>query len=272
MKQLFIQNSHPISLFLAAENMMGEKYPDEDWKVWDAEVIAKEINSFIRPNKLTQENFNKLMAMKSLYTTDAVWEHWNLFLGVVQALNSLPLDKETLNITSHPLPFLYNAVEIMNLTRKQEFSIEIKRFCAGIFLHENVHYCVEPLGFAQIYVAQPMYHCNNCGKDGSALPPFQFVCEDCGGVYNKDKAFNFKPQEISPETTNVEVTISYPITEIKARFDEVKNQLDTTEGEIHLEETEVDIQVGKLILAKEYTGHQFLQLAPEVEAFNQLAA
>ena len=270
MKQVFIKDSHPISLFLAAEKMLSEKYPEQNWKVWESEVIAKEINDFIKPNKLTKENFNKIMAMKTLYTTDAVWEHWNLFLSIMQSLNSLTLNKESLYITDHPLPYLYNAVEIMNMSRKQEFSNEIKRFCAAIFLHENVHYCASPLEFAQIFVSQPTYTCHNCGKEGSALPPFQFVCESCGGAYNleeKDKVFNHKPMEVSPETTNVSIRIEHSIGDLQKRYEELKTQLDTSHEDIQLEETETDIQCGKLLLAYEFTQFQLAKLEEELSTY-----
>lgn len=266
MKQAFIQNSHPITLFLAASKVL-EKY--ENWKYWDAEVIAKEINDFIRPNKLSRENFNKIMAMKTLYTTDAPWENWDLFLYIFQALNGLTVDRETIYLTDHPLPYLYNAVEIINLARKQDFGDQVKRFCAAIFLHENVHYCPEPLDFAQLFVSNPLYTCKNCGKEGSALPPFNFVCEDCGGVYDgekKDKLFNFKPAEITPETMNVEIYLEFPTTDIKKRYDELKEKLLNSE-EVHIEENEVDIQVGKLLQAAEYTGHEFLRLSEEVSKY-----
>ena len=270
MKQAFIKDSHPITLFLAAEKMMSEKHSGENWKVWESEVIAKEINDFIKPNKLTKENFNKIMAMKTLYTTDAVWEHWNLFLSIMQSLNSLTLNKESLYITDHPLPYLYNTVEIMNMSRKQEFSNEIKRFCAAIFLHENVHYCAAPLEFSQIFVSQPTYTCHNCGKEGSALPPFQFVCESCGGAYNleeKDKIFNHKPVEVSPETTNVSIHIEYPIGDIQKRYEELKRQLDTSHEDIQLEETETDIQCGKLLLAYEWVQFQLAKLEDELTTY-----
>lgn len=270
MKQAFIKDSHPITLFLAAEKMMSEKHSGENWKVWESEVIAKEINDFIKPNKLTKENFNKIMAMKTLYTTDAVWEHWNLFLSIMQSLNSLTLNKESLYITDHPLPYLYNTVEIMNMSRKQEFSNEIKRFCAAIFLHENVHYCASPLEFSQIFVSQPTYTCHNCGKEGSALPPFQFVCESCGGAYNleeKDKIFNHKPTEISPETTNVSIRIEYPIGDLQKRYEELKTQLDTSHEDIQLEETETDIQCGKLLLAYEFNQFQLAKLEEELSTY-----
>lgn len=271
MKQVFIKDSHPISLFLAAEKMFKEKHPDENWKVWDSEIIAKEINDFIRPNKLTKENFNKIMAMKTLYTTDAVWEHWNLFLSIMQSLNSLTFNKESLYVTDHPLPYLYNAVEIMNIARKQEFSNEIKRFCAAIFLHENVHYCAAPLEFAQIFVSQPKYTCHNCGKEGSALPPFQFVCESCGGAYNleeKENIFNHKPVEVSPETTNVSIHIEYPIGDLQKRYEELKKQLDTSNENIQLEETETDIQCGKLLLAYEFASFQLAKLEEELSTYS----
>lgn len=262
MKSLFKKDTHPITLYLATDNLLKSKYALEDWRLWESEVIAKEINDYLRPSKLDNQTFNKIMAIKSLYTTDAVWNHWEVFLSVMQALNGVDLNTEIIHITDHPLPYLYNTVEIMNLVRKEDFSEEVKRFCAAMFLSENVFYCPEPLEFAQIYVSQPVYTCKTCGKQGSALPPFQFICEDCSGTYDlseKNKVFNYKPVELSEKTTNVEVSITHPIADIKKRYDELKNTLETS-NEVTLEENEVEIQVGKLLLAIEYVGNQLINL------------
>ncbi len=271
MKQVFTNNSHPISLFLSVAKLLEDKYGSEDWKLWEADTIAKEVNDHIKPYKLNNSNFNKIMAIKTLYTSDTIWDHWDLFLAVVQSLNDLPLNREAIYITENPLPFIYNTIEIMNLIRKQDFSEEVKRFCAAIFLHENVQYCPEPLNFAQIFVSNPRYHCNNCGKQGSALPPFQFVCDDCGGAYNseeKTKLFNFKPLDISPETTNIEINLEFPVTDIRKRFDELKTKLETTNEDISLEENEIDIQCGKLIYALEYCGNELKKLNDELSLYD----
>ncbi len=215
---------------------------------------------------LSREDFNKIMAIKTLYVTDAPWDEWEIFLTIMQTLNGLPINLECIYLTDNPLPYLYNAVEIMNTVRKQDFNEEISRFCAAIFLHENVHYAPEPLQFCQIYISQPKYHCKNCGKIGPALPPFNFVCEDCGKVYDlseKEKSFNFKPVELNKENTNIELTLEYPIEDIRKRYEELKAKYD--EGhEIDIQENEIDIQVGKILLAKEFSDLQLKILSGEL--------
>lgn len=251
---------HAISAFLHVDKLINSKHGDENWLLWDAEVIAKECD--------LKQDFNKVMAMKTLYTTDAPWDNWELFLVIVQALNGLPTNPEILYLTDHPLPYLYNAIDIMNMTREQEFSEEIARFCAAIFLHENVHYAPDQLSFAQIYISQPKYECKKCGKIGSALPPFNFVCEDCGDIYNlekKQKPFNFKPLEISNETTDIQLFVDYDSQEIRKRYEELKNA-----HEVTLQENEVDVQVGKLLLAHDFVKNQNEGLEKELKEENLL--
>lgn len=253
---------HPISLFLSASKFLGEDI--KSWITWDSVVIQKELSLKM---SISKEDFNKIMAIKTLYVTDAPWDEWEVFLTLVQTLNGLPINLDFIYLTDNPLPYLYNAVEIMNLVRKQDFNEEISRFCAAIFLHENVQYVPEPLQFCQIYVSQPKYHCKNCGKIGPALPPFNFVCEDCGKVYDieeKDNHFNFQPTELNKDTTNIELTLEYPIAEIRKRYEESKAKFDRGE-EVIIEETELDVQVGKLLLAKEFTDLQSEILAREIK-------
>jgi predicted nucleic acid-binding Zn ribbon protein len=246
---------HAISAFLHIDKLISSKHGNEDWLLWDAEVITKECD--------LKDDFNKVMAMKTLYTTDAPWDNWELFLVMVQALNGLPTNPEILYLTPNPLPYLYNAVDIMNMTREQKFSEEVSRFCAAIFLHENVHYAPDQLSFAQIYISQPKYECKKCGKIGSALPPFNFVCEDCGEIYNlekKQKPFNFKPLEVSSETTDIKLSIEYPFENVKKRYEELKNA-----PEVRLQENETDVQVGKLLLAHDFVHKQNEELEKELK-------
>lgn len=246
---------HAISAFLHTDKLLTQKHGNEDWLFWDAEVIAKECD--------LKQDFNKVMAMKTLYTTDAPWDNWELFLVMIQALNGLPTNPEILYLTDHPLPYLYNAIDIMNMTREQEFSEEIARFCAAIFLHENVHYAPDQLSFAQIYISQPKYRCKKCGKEGGALPPFNFTCEECAGTYDlekKQKPFNFKPLEISKETTDIELFTEYDSKPVQKRYEELKNA-----SEVHLEENEVDVQVAKLLRAYDYVHKENQQLEKELK-------
>lgn len=249
---------HPISLFHWADSLIKHN----DWLTWEAETVRSTLSDM--GHILSKEDFNKLMAVKTLHITDAPWDNWELFLFINQALNGLEINRESIYITDNPLPYLYNTVEIFNLIREQHFNEEVKRFCAAIFLHENVQYCPEPLNFAQIYVSQPTYICKDCGKKGSAMPPFSFVCEDCGDTYNlekKQKPFNFKPLEMA---TNVTIELTYPIEDIKKRYEEVKDK-----KEIELQETDTDIQVGKLILAKDYVTHQLSLLETELSTLHK---
>jgi DNA-directed RNA polymerase subunit RPC12/RpoP len=257
--------AHPIALFLAALKITEHK--QEEVVTWSSEVFAHEINKKITPTIISNTIFNKIMAVKTLLVTDAIWEHWELFLNMFHSLNGLPLSREVLHLTEYPLPYLYNTVDIMNIIREQPFSEEVSRFCATVFLHENVQYAPEPLDFCQIFISQPKYKCNNCGKEGSALPPFNYVCSSCAKTFDvteKDRIFNFKPIEVSKETTDVSISLTYPISNIRTRYEECLNK------ECTLEENDVDSQVAKLLISHEYVKEQNNELLSEISKYKLL--
>lgn len=251
--------AHPISLFLAAL-----KVTEQDQKeviTWSSEVFAHEINKKIAPTVMSNIVFNKIMAVKTLLVTDAVWEHWELFLNIFHSLNGLPLSREVLHLTDYPLPYLYNTVDIMNILREVAFSEEVSRFCAAVFLHENVQYASEPLDFCQIFISQPKYKCNNCGKEGSALPPFNYTCPSCSKTFDiieKDRLFNFQPLEVNKNTTDVSISLTYPVKEIRERYGECLSK------ECELKENDIDSQVAKLLISTEYLKEQNNKMLSEI--------
>jgi hypothetical protein len=196
------ENTHPVALYLYVNKL----FEGGDWIHFDPESLIMAIDKKIAPHSISRKNINKLLAVKSIVTTDAVFDSWELFLALFQSLNNIPLSLEVMNITETPLPFLFNTVSIMNTIRKQEFGAEVRKFCAAIFLHENVSYTPEPLEFCQAEVAQPKFECKKCGTTGSALPPFTGSCPSCTKTFDleeKQKPFNFKPLEFCIYTRNI---------------------------------------------------------------------
>lgn len=257
--------AHPVALFLAALKVTEQK--QEEVLTWSSEVFAHEINKKITPNIISNVVFNKIMAVKTLLVTDAVWEHWELFLNMFHSLNGLPLSREVLHLTEYPLPYLYNTVDIMNIIKDQAFSEEVSRFCATVFLHENVLYAPGLLDFCQIFISQPKYKCSNCGKEGSALPPFNYVCPSCAKTFDiteKDRIFNFKPLEISKDTTDVTISLTYPVNELRDRYEECLNK------DCKLEENDIDSQIAKLLISNLYVKEQNDKLLSEISQYKLL--
>lgn len=79
----------------------------------------------------------------------------------------------------------------------------------------------------------------------------------------KEALFNFKPVETGKETTNVEISLENSPSETRTRYEEVLHQ-----ESVHLNETNVDMQVHKLLLATEYLEDQNDRLLKEVKEYS----
>lgn len=243
------ENAHPIVLYLLCNKLF-----ESDWETWLFETIQSELKQY----NITQKNLNKIMSMKTLHISDAPWSEWHLFNHLIHCLNGLPISHEMLSITEHPIPYIFNTVEIMNKVRKQDFESEVRTFISGCLLHENIQFAPTPIEFCQVYLSKPMYKCNDCGKIGSAMPPFNYICQSCGHIFSKDKPFNFKPG--NDEGKNVDLYLEDDPTSIKNRYEQLSN-----EAEPYIEENEIDIQVAKLIIAKEYVSQQTKLLSNQLQ-------
>ena len=183
-----------------------------------------------------------------------------IFEKTIQALNGVP---PRLDVMQPPdLPFLYAGVDIANLIRREEYGEEVGRYCAAVFLHENVHYAPEPLEFCQVYITQPTYCCKDCDKCGSAMPPWDGLCTSCAGHFDDDKPLNFKPD---PEKIdkgygrNVTTGVTFDPEPTKKRFLELDAMPhDKVQGAIH--EVAEDIQAAKLITAIDFRNYRTQQL------------
>ena len=140
---------------------------------------------------------------------------------------------------------------------------------AAIFLYENVQYAPSPCDFAQDYITQPTYHCNDCGKIGAALPPFDGLCTSCAGYFDDDKPLNFKPD---PEALkkglgrNLVMGVTYDPNPIRERLETLEAlPADKLLSSVNMERSE-DIQAAKLITAIDLKNYRSQQLKEQLDA------
>ncbi len=253
-------DTHPVALDLALL-----KHFQLDWFPWLPETLFYEIEQTFKTS-IAETNKLKIMAVKTLHVIDAFWEEWEIFEKTVQALNGVP----PLITTMQPpdLPFLFAGVDMANAIRKEDCNDEIARYCAAIFLHEEVYYAPEPLAFCQPYISQPTYCCKDCDKCGSALPPFDGLCTSCAGYYTDDKPFNLKPD---PEALklgrgrNITLSQKYDSGPVKTRFEEL-NKLSGNHLVSAIREVPEDIQAAKLITATDFQNYRAQQLKDQLSA------
>ena len=88
-----------------------------------------------------------------------------------------------------------------------------------------------------------------CGKEGSALPPFNGHCDSCSRKF-EDHPFNFKPAEDSKDDpSKLEYFTILNPESVKNRFEELVN---LPANEMKISEVPDDIESAKLIAAVDY--------------------
>jgi len=241
-------DTHPVVLDMALFKTFGM-----DWLEWEPETLRTEIE---RASKLgvSELNWNQIQAVKTMHVHDAPWKDYEAFVPVILALNNnIPvftiLDKPSISQ-------LMAGVDMMKHIRDDvEFDDEVIRFMSACFLDENVFYAPPPLEFLQDTISQPRYRCPDCGNDYEDDND-DGLCDFCAERFTDEHPFNFKPSpgaiekmKQTGEGTRVERYLEHPFQEVKEKYDAVK---DEDADEVPLQETMEDVQVAKLLVARDY--------------------
>jgi hypothetical protein len=128
--------AHPVILDL----LLLRKY-DADWLLWEPEtlrlVIPRDFNT-----TLSEVNFHKLCAVKTLHLVDTFWQRWEVFLWCTMSLNGTLPDFEVL--APPTVAQLLVAVDVANQLRDDvSWSEEIKGFVKSVYKYENI-FCPQP--------------------------------------------------------------------------------------------------------------------------------
>lgn len=253
-------DTHPVVLDLALL-----KHFQLEWFSWLPDTLFIEIERTFTTS-IAEVNKLKILSAQTLHVIDAYWEEWEIFEKTIQALNGVPPRLDSMQPPD--LSYLFSGVDIANSIRKENYSEEVSRYCAAVFLHENVHYAPEPLSFCQPFITQTVYHCKDCGKIGPVVPPFEGLCTSCAGYFTKDKAFDFKPDPNALKTgagQNITIEATFDSDLVKARFEELDRMPpERLPSEIH--QVSVDIQAAKLITAVDFKNYRSKQLKDQLDA------
>ncbi len=254
-KSLFSHpDAHPLILDLSLIKQLGM-----EWFAWLPETLFAEIERVLKTS-IAEVNKLKILAVQTLHVTTAYWDQWEIFEKTIQALNGVPPQLEVMQPPS--LEFLYAGVDMANLIRREEFDEEVGRYCAAVFLHENVHYAPEPLEFCQVYITQPIYTCLDCDKVGSAMPPFDGLCTSCAGHFDDQKPLNFKPDPEKIEKghgSNIVMGKTFDPEPTKKRFEEL-DKMPPAQLQGAIREVPEDIQAARLISAIDFRNYRTQQL------------
>ncbi len=254
--------SHPEAHPVALDLILLKNF-ELEWLRWLPDTLFSEIEKTFETS-IAEVNRLKILASQTLHVIDAYWEEWEIFEKVLWSLNGqIP----RVDVIQPPdLSILMSGVDMANRIRQETYGEEVARYCAAVFLHENVFYAPEPLSFCQKYITQPTYKCEDCGQTGSALPPFDGVCWSCGGHFDSEHPFKFEPDsEAMRRGLGRHITIgkTYDPDPTQRRFQEL-NALPPNKLQTAIKENVEDIQAAKLIIAIDFTKHRSQQLADQL--------
>ena len=249
------QNTHPVVIDFALLKAFGL-----EWYTWEPETIWAEVRRIFQMN-ISELNRAKIQVLKTLHVSNTPWDHWQVFEKIVQGLNNVVPHWAFMQVPT--LEQLYATFDMLEHIRLVEFNNEVKLYIATAVLNEDVTFVPPPLSFVQMEVSQPYYRCKDCGHEYSALF-HDGICDSCSQKFDTEQGLSMKPkQELLNKGvgTNTEIILRHDPGLVQKRWDEVKSE---PLSKVELQENEVDIQVAKLLVARDYMNVRRKQLAEQL--------
>lgn len=249
------QDTHPVVIDFALLKAFGL-----EWYVWEAETLWAEIQRVFKMN-ISEINRAKVQVLKTLHVSGTPWEFWHVMEKIIQGLNGVVPRWSVMQMPS--LEQLCAAIDMMEHIRVEEFKPEVRLYMAMAVLEEDVTLVPPPLDFLQLEVSQPYYHCNDCGHEDSALA-HDGLCDTCTQRFSPEQGLSMRPKQEIVDAglgKNMSMLLRHDPALVQRRWDAVKND---PIAKVELEENEVDIQVAKLLVARDYMNIRRRQLAEQL--------
>jgi len=250
-------DTHPMVIDLALLKAFGL-----EWMTWEQETIESEIQRVFK-SQISEHAKAKIQTVKTLHVSDGPWQSWNVFEKIVHGLNNNIPRWDIMQAPS--LEQLYAGVDVMMSIRDEEFKDEVKQYIAAAVLNEDVFFVPPPLDFVQEFVSQPYYHCKDCGTDASALF-HDGLCDACTNKFDPEHGLSMRPDPealAAGKGKNLELRLRFNPDPVEKKWNEVKN-LPSADVELH--EVQEDVQVSKLLIARDYMNIRRRQLAEQLVA------
>jgi len=136
--------AHPIVLDLA----LLLKYQEAEWLTWEPESTQVHITQDFGP--LSDLNFSKVMAMKTLHLVDSFWEQWEVFNWVTAPLNGIFPDFQVMQVPT--VAHIMISTFIANRVREDvPWSDELRIFLGKVHEHEGIFLAQPPVEDAIIH-------------------------------------------------------------------------------------------------------------------------
>lgn len=230
-----------------------------EWLKWEPETIWASIDDLFK-SVVSEHNRQKILAVQTLHVSPAPWEKWQVFEKVCQALNNNIPSFDVMQVPS--LDQLYSAVDIMDTIRRESFNDEVKNYMAAAVLNEDVFFTPAPLEFIQMEVSRPFYKCKDCGLTVNALF-HDGVCDNCTQKFDPEQGLSMRPKQdlLEAGLGKMEAGRKFDPEPVQKRWEDVKGK---SEHDFDLQETQVDVQVAKLLVARDYMNLRRRQLAEQL--------
>lgn len=251
LRNLFTHHeTHPLVLYFALIKALGPQ-----WVTWESETVFSEVSRIFK-TQVSEHNRAKVLALKACLLVDSPWQSWQVFEKVLHAFNGNIPRWDIMQALS--LGELMAGVDILDSLRRQEFGDEVRLYAGATVLHEDVFYCPPPLDVFQAEVSRPHWECLDCGSRDSALF-HDGVCDTCSGKFDPEKGLSMTPDP--GKGRNTKLVVTFDPDPVQARWELVAT---IATEKVELDETQADIQVAKLLLARDYTNILRRQLAEQL--------
>lgn len=240
-KNIFVHHdAHPLILDLLLIREFGA-----EWLGWEANTLWSEIQRVFEQPPLPVLSKNKIQATRTLHLTEAPWMDWETFCVVCAPLNNNIPNFEMLH---KPTPAqIMAAVNMMNAIIAREWSEEVSKFIAACYLDDSIYYLPPPIDFAQDEAAMLRYRCKKCGNiDRDDENDWCDLCR-------ADKSYLVKEPK-------------FDVASVQRRYNEIMRQ---GEDRDTLQETVEDVQVAKLLVAKDYCAMRDQQLRHQARLWDE---
>lgn len=248
-------DTHPIVIDYALLKAFGL-----EWLGWEPETVWAEVQNDFK-SQISEHARAKVNTVRSLHISNFPWEKWQVFEKVIQGLNNnIP---RWAMMQAPSIEQLYVGIDMMETLRRMEFTNEVKLYMAASVLNEDVTFVPEPLSFIQAEVSQPVYHCRDCDNDMSALF-HDGTCDVCTRTFDASGGLGMRPNTEALNAgrgKNVEVKLTFDPDRVQQRWNEVKGK---PLSEVDLQENEIDTQIAKLLVARDYMNVRRRQLAEQL--------
>jgi len=258
-------DAHPVAFMLVLLKEFGV-----EWFEWEPETLKTEIIKSFNATSISEHNWEKIQALRTLTSAEVFWEDWEAFEKIIQSLNNnLPLFDVAQKCT---IGQLMAGVDMVTHIRVEEYDDEIKRYISACALDHGVLYLPPPLDFAQQTLAEPRLKCNDCGTDETN--DLDGKCSYCCGRFHDGRPLNMKPAPFLPANagTNVTKYLKREYEPAAKRFDELREQVNRTgDPGVLDQDSPEDVQAAKLMVGYQYMKLRQRQLVEQLEELEKWA-